>query len=114
MDFMKLDGKILLHVVDLNSKFRGPYFFLEDLNFDFCEVFLSVSVSAYIGYLECVAVDPGLQFQSTEWKDLLQASKISYNRQVWKVPMRLVLGSGIKYFKANIHQNQNEGCNYSF
>lgn len=76
MDLMKLDFQMVLQVVDQNANFVATCFLSGKSSFNIWDEFLSVGVSSYIGYSECIAVDQGSQVQSDEWKNLVQAPGI--------------------------------------
>lgn len=70
MDLMKLYGKSVLHVVDRDTKFAAACFLAGESSSSVWEAFLSVWVSPYVGYPDCISADQGPQFQRDEWKKL--------------------------------------------
>lgn len=68
---MKIHKRTVLHMVDKDTKFSVAIFLDNESSKGVWNAFLTEWVTTYIGYPEEVALDQGPQFQSREFKSLL-------------------------------------------
>ena len=77
MDLMTIEGQTVLHIVDRDTLFSAACFLSDgESTRDVWEAYLRYWVNPYAGYSDEIHGDQGPQFQSSEWKNLLQAAGI--------------------------------------
>ena len=75
---MKINGNQILHVVDRDTRFISAAILHGDSTSDVWKAYLEIWVNKYVGFPDVISVDQGPQFQSMEWKSLLQLTGIKF------------------------------------
>ena len=78
MDIMFLEGKLVLHVVDKDTKFSTAAFLRSGTADETWDRLMRIWVSVYIGFPDTIASDQGTQFQSQRWRSLLLMAGIKH------------------------------------
>lgn len=92
MDFLNLNGNVVLHCVDRDTKYSSVTISQRQTARDIWKAFLNSSVTAYLRYLDIIAVDQGRQFVSEEFTALCRTDGIKM--QVSGVESHNALGNG--------------------
>ena len=75
---MKINGNQILHVVDRDTRFSSATILHGESTSDVWKSYLEIWVNKYVGFPDVISVDQGPQFQSKEWKSLLQLAGIKF------------------------------------
>lgn len=73
---MYVDGKLVIYIVDKDKKITLAFFLQVESPESVWESFVQILVTPYVGYPDEIAADQGPQFNSSEWKNLLQSVDI--------------------------------------
>lgn len=95
MELMKLERRTVLHVVDKYKKFNTAIFTHEESLQDVWNASMSMWVRKHVGFPDKFLDYQGRQFQSNEWKDMLQMAGMTDQSSC--VESHNVLGVGKRY-----------------
>ena len=78
LDLVKINGNQILHIVDRDTRFNAAGILKGESTRDVWRCYMEIWANKYIGFPDIISVDQGPQFQSLEWKSLLQLAGIIF------------------------------------